>query len=79
MKQAKLPDEIFNYIYLTNYQRFFFLGWYDNIIYASSKDKSIKSFINLFCNKFSCQSQNFNYLNYFLFINTTPVKYKEFD
>lgn len=78
-KWAKLPNEIFNYIYITNYQRLFSLDLYNNTIYTPNKKGLIKLLPKLYCNGSSCQLPDFDYYHCTSFINSTTFKYKEVD
>ena len=81
-KQAKLPNEIFDYIHIAKYRRLFFLAWYDNLTYAQSNDSFAPAAAALLiacCNGLSYRSTEPSYIQRKPFIDMTTTKTTEAD
>lgn len=80
-KRAKLPNEIFDYIYVARCQRLFSLAWYDNLTYAQGDDSSTPAVALLIpCyNSPNCSSTEPLYILRESFIDTTITKTTEAD
>lgn len=57
-KQSKLPNKIFDYIYVARYQKLFPLAWYDDMTYAQSENSSSIKVLPVTC----CNGPNCNFI-----------------
>ncbi len=78
-KRAKLPNEIFDYIYVARCRCLFALAWYDNLIYAQSENSAPKALPIACCNGPSCKSMEPEYTQREEFIDTATPKITEVD
>ena len=79
-KQAKLCNEIFDYIHIARCHRLFFLAWYNDLTYTQSEDGSSPKILpTSCCNGPSCNSVELGYFQQKPFIDTTTAKVTKVD